>query len=34
MTGLRGVGRAAAAIAWRGIGKRSLVRRRRPNHQP
>lgn len=34
MTGLGGVGSAAAAIAWRGIGKRSLVRRRRPNHQP
>ena len=34
MTGLGGVGSAAAAIAWRGIGKRSLVHRRRPNHQP
>ena len=34
MTGLGGVGSAAAAIARRGIGKRSLVRRRRPNHQP
>ena len=34
MTGLGGVGSAAAAIARRGIGERSLVRRRRPNHRP